>query len=211
MREIKLRTRRLDILPMETAEIEQLMHASTGELREAYSEMLQLSLEHPEDRIWYVPWKILLRKSGQYIGDAGFKGPASHGAVEIGYGLEEEYRGAGYMTEAGDALVDWAFDQKGVFAVDAETEPDNEKSRKVLQKLSFVPNGQGKEGPRFRKLKPLKPWTPVCIAIGVCLGLALGKLGDLQSIMMCVGLVFGCAFGSALSSRDENIRRKALQ
>lgn len=211
MKEIKLRTRRLDILPMETAEIEQLIHTSTGDLQQAYSEMLQLSLAHPEDRIWYVPWKILLRKTGQFIGDAGFKGPVSHGAVEIGYGLEEEFRGAGYMTEAGDALVDWSFDQKGIFAVDAETEPDNEMSQNVLKKLGFEPNGQGMEGPRFRKLKPIRPWTPICIAIGVGLGLALGKIADIQSIMMCVGLVFGCALGSALCSRDESISRKALQ
>lgn len=211
MNGIKLKTRRLDIIPMEMEEIEQLVETHTGELRQAYSEMLALCREHPEARIWYGPWKIILRKTGQVIGDAGFKGPVSHGAVELGYGLEEAYRGEGYMTEAGDALVVWAFDQKNIYAVDAETEPDNAASQKVLKKLGFAPNGEGEEGPRFRRLRPIKAWMPICMAVGMCLGLALGNIASSRTIIMSVAMIFGCAIGSALCTRDENIRKKALE
>jgi hypothetical protein len=44
----------------------------------------------------------------------------------------------------------WAFQDPKVAAIEAETEPDNRASQRVLEKCGFVPNGKnGKEGPRF--------------------------------------------------------------
>lgn len=40
--------------------------------------------------------------------------------------------------------------QPGITAVEAETDADNEASKRVLSKLGFAPTGQfGDEGPRF--------------------------------------------------------------
>ena len=40
--------------------------------------------------------------------------------------------------------------QPGVKGVEAETDPENEKSKRVLFKCGFLPTGEvGKEGPRF--------------------------------------------------------------
>jgi len=52
--------------------------------------------------------------------------------------------------EAVKAAVDWALMQDGVLRVEAETEPDNTASQRVLAKCGFVPNGiMGEEGPRY--------------------------------------------------------------
>ena len=68
----------------------------------------------------------------------------------IGYGIDEEYQGHGYATEAVKAAVKWAFSKPEVNAVEAETDPDNIASQKVLEKCGFQPNGEmGEEGPRF--------------------------------------------------------------
>ena len=54
------------------------------------------------------------------------------------------------MTEAVTAAVKWARMQPGVKTVEAETDPDNKASQRVLEKAGFMPNGvMGKEGPRF--------------------------------------------------------------
>ncbi len=117
----------------------------------AYKEMLQWCLNHPQDWNWYAIWFIAL-KDGSHVGDLSFKGLNADGSVEIGYGISEECRGHGYATEAVTAAVAWALSQPGVRRVEAETEPDNNKSQRVLEKCGFIPTGTiGEEGPRFCK------------------------------------------------------------
>ena len=70
--------------------------------------------------------------------------------IEIGYGLKEEYRHHGYMTEAVKAITEWALSQESVKQVEAETDAENIASQKVLFRSGFVSNGKmGEEGPRF--------------------------------------------------------------
>ena len=70
--------------------------------------------------------------------------------IEIGYGLKEEYRHHGYMTEAVKAITEWALSQENVKKVEAETDAENIASQKVLCRSGFVSNGKmGEEGPRF--------------------------------------------------------------
>lgn len=121
-------------------------------LRAAYEEMLQGCLDHPEEWDWYAIWMIE-RKDGTHVGDLSFKGLGEDGSVEIGYGILEEFRNSGYATEAVTAASDWASKQPGVSRVEAETEPDNAASQRVLEKCGFVPSGiMGEEGPRYVKL-----------------------------------------------------------
>ena len=118
-------------------------------LKTAYQEMLQGCLDHPDRWEWYAIWMIEL-KDGTHVGDLSFKGFNADGSVEIGYGIKEKHQGQGYATEAVNAAVMWAFEQPGVTRVEAETEPDNSASQRVLEKCGFVPSGiSGEEGPRF--------------------------------------------------------------
>ena len=111
--------------------------------------MLEGCLQHPDQWHWYAMWMIEL-KDRTHIGDLCFKGLGANGVVEIGYGILEEYQGNGYASEAVGAAVNWALQQSGVTRVEAETEPDNRASQRVLEKCGFFPTGTvGEEGPRF--------------------------------------------------------------
>lgn len=81
------------------------------ELSQAYREMLEGGLRFPEQRLWYWPWRLALRATGESIGDACFKGLPANGRPEIGYGLERPFRGRGFATEAVRALCQWALSQ----------------------------------------------------------------------------------------------------
>lgn len=120
-------------------------------LKAAFSKMLESCRKNPERRIWYAIWVLQLNDgSGTIVGSLSFKGLNDDGMVEIGYGMNKEYEGRGFMTEAVSAVVRWASEQPGVTSVEAETEPDNAASQRVLEKAGFVPKGvTGKEGPRF--------------------------------------------------------------
>ena len=144
-----IQTDRLCISIASDEEIRSLIEKQTDEgMKAAYGEMLSGCMAHPEQREWYAVWFIRLN-SGEAIGDYCFKG-LSDGCVEIGYGLLPKYWGKGYATEAVIAAVEWALRQPGVMRIEAETEPDNTASQRVLEKSGFVPTGtNGEEGPRF--------------------------------------------------------------
>lgn len=150
--EMRIESQRLVCCPVSDGEMERLIeNEKDAGLKQAYSEMLRGCLAEPENRIWHAVWAMELKeRPGTVVGDFSFKGAPQDGMVEIGYGLREEYRGYGYMTETLKAASVWALGQKGVTRVEAETEPENEASQKTLLRAGFVPTGAvGKEGPRF--------------------------------------------------------------
>ncbi len=148
-----IETNRLRIHTTSREEMRRIIDSQTDDvLQEAYQEMLQGSLDHPEQWEWYAIWTIE-RKDGSNVGDLSFKGFNDDGSVEIGYGINETHQGQGYATEAVNAAVLWALRQPGVTRVEAETQPDNQASRRVLEKCGFVPTGiDGEEGPRFVRM-----------------------------------------------------------
>ena len=152
MSRIALETERLRIYVALQAEMEQVIEKQTDEeLKKAYQEMLDGYLAHPEQGEWYAIW-LVTRHDGVQVGDLSFKGLNEDGSVEIGYGISDEFQGQGYATEAVKATVDWALKQDGVLRVEAETEPDNTASQRVLAKCGFVSNGiMGEEGPRYAR------------------------------------------------------------
>ena len=147
-----IHTERMILYPLTENEMEAVISKETDEeMKQAYSEMLAGCKEKPEQRIWYAIWNMQLNDgSNTIIGDYAFKGLDENGMVEIGYGIKEPYESKGYMTEAVTAAVKWARMQPGVKTVEADTDPDNKASQRVLEKAGFMPNGvMGKEGPRF--------------------------------------------------------------
>ena len=147
-----IETKQLRIYPATQAQMKAFIAAETdAELKKAYTEMLDGCLRNPNQWEWYAMWMIELR-DGTHIGDLCFTGLGANGAVEIGYGILEEYQGRGYATEAVCAAVNWALQQPGVTRVEAETEQNNRASKRVLEKCGFLPSGTvGEEGPRFFK------------------------------------------------------------
>ena len=212
MKEIELKTKRLTLRPMTDAEIEALIaRTESKELRVAYGEMLDGCRRDPANRVWYAPWRMALKGGPDCIGDLDFKGPAKAHAVEIGYGILPEYEGNGYTTEAVQAMTKWAFTQKDVVFVEAETDPENKASQRVLEKCGFTPDGtMGLEGPRFVLENPLTNWQPIYMLFGMSIGMSLGALRGQMALGMAIGLGFGSLVG-LLISQSEKQKREALR
>lgn len=148
-----IETTRLRIRIAAQNEMEQIIDEETdAELKCAYQEMLQGCRDYPEQAQWYAIW-LIETMDGLRVGDLCFKGLLADGSVEIGYGILTEYQGRGYATEAVGASVEWALTQPGVNRVEAETDPDNRASQRVLEKCGFRATGViGEEGSRFVKM-----------------------------------------------------------
>ena len=145
-----METKRIRIYPASREQMEKAIAAETdGDTRKAYNEMLEGCLAHPDQWEWYAMWMIE-KTDGTHIGDLCFKGIEAGRNPEIGYGILEEYRGQGFATEAVKLALLWAFRHSDVNAVEAETDPENAASGKVLMKNGFRPTGEiGEEGPRY--------------------------------------------------------------
>ena len=149
---MRVETERMYLYSLSNEEMRLVIEKESDlEMKQAYAEMLEGSLSNPDKRIWYAIWNMELKNDLETIvGDFCFKGLGDDGVVEIGYGLKEEYRHYGYMTEALKAITEWALSQESVKQVEAETNAENIASQKVLLQSGFISNGKmGEEGPRF--------------------------------------------------------------
>lgn len=93
-----------------------------------------------------VRWVITPRETGQLIGTCGFwRLLKPHFRAEIGYELAPEWWGQGVMTEAVGAMLEFGFTAMGLHSVEAQIDPENNGSRRVLEKLGFVQEGYFRE------------------------------------------------------------------
>lgn len=205
----QIQSKRIYLVPLTDEELRKRGDDCCDEhMKNAYAQMLDGCLAHPDDRLWYTEWDIRLKEGGTGIGGLSFKGPPVNGEVELGYGIDEEWRGQKFATEAAYALIEWAFGHDGVYFVTAETEPDNAASRRVLEKLAFKPVGLGAEGPRFEKEKAQPNWFSIFMCLGMGAGCAIGAaLGGIAA-GMSTGIAIGLAVGLLLDAGEKRTREK---
>jgi RimJ/RimL family protein N-acetyltransferase len=87
-------------------------------------------------------FQIILRETGEVIGDIGFHGPPDEaGTVEIGCSIVEHYRGRGLVGESAVAICGLAWSRPEVTRIIAQTEAGNAASAGVLRHAGFREDG----------------------------------------------------------------------
>ena len=99
-------------------------------------------------------YAVVLKETGKVIGDASIE-VLGGGTGEIGWILLPEYRGNGYIHEAGEKLLDFGFDTLGLFDITACCDIRNVPSRHVMERLGMhlkerVPNARPDKGDGIR-------------------------------------------------------------
>lgn len=86
---------------------------------------------------------ILMTKDGTKIGTCGFHcWNQSEGTCDIGYDLNPDYEGNGYMSEAISSILRFAKIEMKLKRVKACIYVENEKSIKLVEKLGFNDQGE---------------------------------------------------------------------
>ncbi|MEM0995761.1 MAG: GNAT family N-acetyltransferase [Bacteroidota bacterium] len=96
-------------------------------------------------------WYATQAKPNRMIGHASLSSVV-RGAFQschLGYSQDQTACGQGYMTEALKAILHFAFEEVGLHRVEANVVPQNQASRGVLERLSFVQEGAAR---RFLKI-----------------------------------------------------------
>jgi len=107
--------------------------------RNEVEEWIERNVERYQ-RDGYGLWAMLLRKTGDLIGDCGcyLREMEGRSSVEIGYHVRRDLWGNGYATEAARACMRYAFDKLGLDRVISLIRPENRQSVRVAEKNGLV-------------------------------------------------------------------------
>ena len=151
---MKLETERLEIIPLtgqqlkllteDIIQFEQELNCQycgeemEGFILRLFKKQIKVVEDNSKEYFWHSFWLFKLKNQEKFIGSAAFKNsPDSNGRVEIGYGINKNFQGLGYTTEAIKAMCNWALKQPTVTKVVAETLKSNTKSQSVLKKCNM--------------------------------------------------------------------------
>jgi len=105
-----------------------------AEIGEAFAERSKLN------------WMVVRRADDVAIGTCTlFRFEPRHRRAEIGYALRPDHWGQGYAGEAVGLALDWAFRTLGLHRIEADIDPRNDGSRRLLQRLGFASEGRLRE------------------------------------------------------------------
>ena len=88
----------------------------------------------------YGLWAMLLKDTGELIGDCGctLQEVERRNEVEVGYHVRRDLWGNGYATEAARACMAYAFTSLGAECVISIIRPENLQSRRVAEKNGLI-------------------------------------------------------------------------
>ncbi|HOP04724.1 MAG TPA: GNAT family N-acetyltransferase [Tenuifilaceae bacterium] len=93
---------------------------------------------HSNDYLFFTLWIIVEKKSKTIIGQFTFNGlPNTSGEVEIFFSIDKNFRKQGFGTEATEAILKWAKENKMFKVVLVEAFRENEAALASLKKLGF--------------------------------------------------------------------------
>lgn len=146
----RLETTRLILRPMLQSDFEALLliftdlrvMASFNEdpfTREQMQRWLQRNLDHQEE-FGYGLFSVLLKETGELIGDCGLEQMEVNGAqaAELGYDFRSEFWNQGYATEAAAAVRDYAFHVLKLPRLISLIRVGNLASKRVAEKVGMT-------------------------------------------------------------------------
>lgn len=85
--------------------------------------------------------------TGRVVGSCSFNHimRGAFQACHLGYGIDGECEGQGLMAEALSAAIGYAFEHLQLHRVQANYQPDNERSGRLLDRLGFVREGYARD------------------------------------------------------------------
>ncbi len=91
-------------------------------------------------------WGVARKSDDQVIGTTTlFNLDFNNRRCEVGYGLDRAEWGKGYMNEALNALLEYAFKTLNLHRIEADVDPRNTGSIKTVQRLGFQQEGYLRE------------------------------------------------------------------
>jgi [ribosomal protein S5]-alanine N-acetyltransferase len=144
-----IQTERLTLRPMVVEDVDPMLAIFTDPLviasfsippfsRQQMEEWVQRNLEH-QVKYGYGLFSVILKSSGQLIGDCGLEQMEAEGNkfVELGYDFHSSYWHHGYATEAATAVRDYSFKELNLTKISSIIRTSNEPSKRVAERVGM--------------------------------------------------------------------------
>lgn len=155
--QVTLRTERLFLRPLVPSDAEPLFAVfSDPKVMRYWSSPPWSSMAKAHERIArdqralpageYITLGIVILSTSELIGECSlFDFMHQCKRAEIGYGISSSFWGKGYMHEALNALLEFAFIDLELNRIEADVDPRNVASTKCLERLGFLKEGHLRE------------------------------------------------------------------
>ena len=97
-----------------------------------------------------ISWAMCYLGQQQLVGTVSFhRIDKAHHRAEIGYGIHPDHFGKGLMQEVMPVVIDYGFNQLNLHSIEANVNPHNKPSIKLLERHDFVREAYFKENYYF--------------------------------------------------------------
>ena len=104
---------------------------------EQMSRWLRRNLDH-QNQYGYGLFSVILKETGELIGDCGLEQMEDQDAAELGYDFRSDFWNQGYATEAATAVRDYAFDFLKLPHLISLIRVSNLASKRVAEKVGMT-------------------------------------------------------------------------
>jgi RimJ/RimL family protein N-acetyltransferase len=105
--------------------------------REQMQRWLQRNLDH-QNQYGYGLFSVILKETGELIGDCGLEQMEDQGAAELGYDFRSDFWNQGFATEAALAVCNFAFDVLKLPQLISLIRVGNLASKRVAEKAGMT-------------------------------------------------------------------------
>jgi len=146
-----IQTQRLTLLNRDKEYYERILNMDATKQMHALAAIDEHRLEIELERVnrivnlsedLWKSWDLQLNSEKKLIGSCGFHNILTkHSRAEIGYGINDNYRKIGLMSEAVGALIRHGFENLSFHRIEAFVSPYNIASISLLKRLEFQKEG----------------------------------------------------------------------
>lgn len=151
-------TERLLLRPVTLEDAEDMFEYGSDEETTYFVFEPHHSLEETEDSIanYFMneplgKYGIELKENSKMIGTIDLRLKEEKYKAELGYTMNKDYHGKGYMTEAGQALLDLGFNILELERISALHDERNDRSGRVMQRLGMTKEGISRHVGKWKK------------------------------------------------------------
>lgn len=205
----KASSKRIKLHSMSEVEMRELIDRTNDlDKQTDYIERFNKALSDRKKCIFYLPWKIEDKKTGEEIGWFMYDGPVSDNTIAAYVEINENKRKQGYAFETLKTMASYAeMADAECYVVEGDVDDDNEDAVKLVKNVGFIELQAQDCVTRYGFFRRFVPSATTWMSIGMLLGLSVGRTMGTGAGMV-LGMAFGYLFGMSI---DKSNRAKYVE
>lgn len=205
----KASSKRIRLHSMSEVEMRALIDATDDLNKQTdYIERFNKALADRKSCIYYLPWKIEDKKTGEEIGWFMYDGPVVENVISANVYINENKRKQGYAFETLKTMASYAeMANAECYAVEGVVSNDNVDAVNLLKNVGFTELEADENRTRYgffrRYVASLFTWMSIGMLFGISFERGMGS-----AVGLFLGMAIGCGLGAAI---DKSTVKKYVE